>query len=102
MVPSFTTSPRSRRCCSSLAGGLVAAGLLLTGSAASAQTAPRGYDEQRSAAGASVVFLDDPMTAAGAGPVGALLTPRSSAARLGLLRPRTHFVAEMLKSVESL
>jgi hypothetical protein len=45
-------------------------------------------------------FEDDDLLAAGLGAMGAVLKVRKGAARVQLLRPRTHFVPEMLKSVE--
>lgn len=50
----------------------------------------------------SVTFKDDPMTAPGFDPHGPVIRVRPSAIRMLLLRPRTQFVTEMLKSVESL
>ncbi len=45
-------------------------------------------------------FKDDDLLGAGLGPMGSVLKVRKGAARVQLLRPRTHFVPEMLKSVE--
>ena len=45
-------------------------------------------------------FEDDDLLAAGLGPMGAVLTIRPNAGRQQLLRPRAHFVPEMLKSIE--
>ena len=60
------------------------------------------YLDQKDATGHSVVFKDDPMTAAGRDASGYVLTVRPGAARVGLLKPRVHFIVEMLKSIESL
>jgi len=56
---------------------------------------------QRHVAGESIYdFEDDDLLAAGLGPMGSTIVVRPGAARQQLLRPRTHFVPEMLKSVE--
>ena len=50
----------------------------------------------------SVVFKDDPLAASGYNPNDALIRVVPSPKRVMLLRPRTQFVQEMLKSVEAL
>ena len=47
-------------------------------------------------------FDDDPLNAGGFGPNDATIRVRPKAARTTLIRPRTSFVPEMLKSVENL
>lgn len=47
-------------------------------------------------------FEDDPLNAGGFGPNDATIRVRANAARTTLIRPRTSFVPEMLKSVEDL
>ncbi len=47
-------------------------------------------------------FTDDPLAAGGFGPNGSEIKVRVSAARVTLIRPRTSFVTEMLKSVENI
>lgn len=47
-------------------------------------------------------FEDDPLNAGGFGPNDATIRVRPKAARTTLIRPRTTFVPEMLKSVENL
>lgn len=47
-------------------------------------------------------FEDDPLNAGGFGPNDATIRVRPRAARTTLIRPRTSFVKEMLKSVENL
>ncbi len=47
-------------------------------------------------------FTDDPLAAGGFGPNDANIRVRVSAARVTLIRPRTSFVTEMLKSVENI
>lgn len=47
-------------------------------------------------------FEDDPLAAGGFGPNDATIKVRPKAARTTLIRPRTSFVPEMLKSVENI
>ena len=81
----------------------VAAGLsvFLMASASFAQaakeTAGGGGDE-----GYGYQFEDDPLAAGGFGPNDATIKVRPKAARTTLIRPRTTFVPEMLKSVENI
>lgn len=50
----------------------------------------------------SVTFIDDPLSALGNDSVIARIVVRPGAARTMLLRPRTSYVGEMLKSVEGM
>jgi hypothetical protein len=47
-------------------------------------------------------FSDDPLNAGGFGPTDATIRVRPGPVRTTLIRPRTSFVPEMLKSVENL
>ena len=47
-------------------------------------------------------FSDDPLSAGGFGPTDATIRVRPGPVRTTLIRPRTSFVPEMLKSVEDL
>jgi hypothetical protein len=47
-------------------------------------------------------FADDPLSAGGFGPTDATIRVRPGPVRRTLIRPRTSFVPEMLKSVENL
>ena len=47
-------------------------------------------------------FSDDPLNAGGFGPNDATIRVRPGPVRTTLIRPRTSFVPEMLKSVENL
>ncbi|MEO9143193.1 MAG: hypothetical protein ABI332_13035 [Polyangiaceae bacterium] len=47
-------------------------------------------------------FSDDPLSAGGFGPGDATIRVRPGPVRTTLIRPRTSFVPEMLKSVENL
>ncbi len=57
----------------------------------------KGGDE-----GYGYTFDDDPLNAGGFGPNDATIRVRPRAARTTLIRPRTSFVPEMLKSVENI
>lgn len=84
--------------------GLIAAAFVLTSASAFAQggggvksTAGGGKDE-----GYGYEFSDDPLAAGGFGPNDATIRVRPGPVRTTLIRPRTSFVPEMLKSVENL
>ncbi len=47
-------------------------------------------------------FADDPLSAGGFGPADATIRVRPGPVRTTLIRPRTSFVPEMLKSVENI
>jgi len=75
--------------------GLVAVAFLLAAPALMAQ-------EEGDGEGYGYEFEDDPLNAGGFGPNDATIRVRPKAARTTLIRPRTTFVPEMLKSVENL
>jgi hypothetical protein len=58
--------------------------------------------DQKTSDGYGYTFEDDPLNAGGFGPNDATIRVRPRAARTTLIRPRTSFVPEMLKSVENL
>ncbi|MFO0570218.1 MAG: hypothetical protein U0263_31540 [Polyangiaceae bacterium] len=58
--------------------------------------------EGKSDDGYGYTFDDDPLNAGGFGPSDATIRVRPRAARTTLIRPRTSFVPEMLKSVENI
>ncbi len=72
---------------------LVAVSLVMVAPGAMAQDEGDGYGYE---------FEDDPLNAGGFGPNDATIRVRPKAARTTLIRPRTTFVPEMLKSVENL
>jgi hypothetical protein len=81
-------------------GFLAAITLTLLASAALAQPkagAAKGKEE-----GYGYEFSDDPLNAGGFGPNDATIRVRPGPVRTTLIRPRTSFVPEMLKSVENL
>lgn len=89
--------------------GLVATFVLSTASVAFAQNAPGGGAATAKATGGGgkdegygYEFSDDPLAAGGFGPNDATIRVRPGPVRTTLIRPRTSFVPEMLKSVENL
>jgi len=88
--------------------GMVAVGLLLSASAFAQQPAAaggggagvKGSDSGKE--GYGYEFSDDPLSAGGFGPNDATIRVRPGPVRTTLIRPRTSFVPEMLKSVENL
>ena len=84
-------------------GVVAAAGVLFVASNAFAQVA-RTIEDAASGGeeGYGYEFGDDPLTAGGFGPNDATIRVRPGPVRRTLIRPRTSFVPEMLKSVENL
>ena len=89
------------------------AAVLLTSSLAVAQDKPAAADKPAAGgvkssekagkdAGYGYEFSDDPLNAGGFGPNDATIRVRPGPVRTTLIRPRTSFVPEMLKSVENL
>jgi hypothetical protein len=76
---------------------VAAIGVLLFASEAMAQ-GTKGKKED----GYGYEFSDDPLNAGGFGPNDATIRVRPGPVRTTLIRPRTSFVPEMLKSVENL
>lgn len=94
--------------------GLLAASLALLASQAMAQDAAGGAGGGGAAAAGAAgggsggsgdygyKFEDDPLSAGGFGPADATIRVRPGPVRTTLIRPRTSFVPEMLKSVENI
>ena len=96
-----------------MVGGLLAGTLLLLSVPSFAQGAPAAAP---AAAGGDATaaakpeggsdygykFEDDPLSAGGFGPADATIRVRPGPVRTTLIRPRTSFVPEMLKSVENI
>ncbi len=91
--------------------GILAAGFVMTAAASSFAQAPGAGGGAAAAkpAGAGgkedgygYEFSDDPLSAGGFGPNDATIRVRPGPVRTTLIRPRTSFVPEMLKSVENL
>ena len=90
-----------------LPGVLVAVSLLVLAAPAFAQDAPAGAGGGGGNAGGPAgdygyKFEDDPLSAGGFGPNDATIRVRPGPVRTTLIRPRTSFVPEMLKSVENI
>jgi hypothetical protein len=83
-------------------GGLVTVGVLSVTASAFAQDAPAGAGAGSPAGDYGYKFEDDPLSAGGFGPADATIRVRPGPVRTTLIRPRTSFVPEMLKSVENI
>jgi hypothetical protein len=81
--------------------GCVGLAMLWLGGVAAAQET-KETKESKTDDGYGYSFDDDPLNAGGFGPNDATIRVRARAARTTLIRPRTSFVPEMLKSVENL
>ena len=85
--------------------GLAAGAVLLVAASSWAQDAAGG-GSNAGGSGASgdygYKFSDDPLSAGGFGPADATIRVRPGPVRTTLIRPRTSFVPEMLKSVENI
>jgi hypothetical protein len=91
----------------SMKGAAAAAAIVFLWAAPSAYAQPTAtdavaYRTEATASGYRINFDDDPLAADGLGPIGARIAVMASASRATLIRPRTAFVAELLKSVEHL
>ncbi len=86
---------------SGLAALAVGAATLVLAPSVFAQGAAKAA-ESKSDEGYGYTFEDDPLNAGGFGPNDATIRVRPRAARTTLIRPRTSFVPEMLKSVENI
>jgi opacity protein-like surface antigen len=99
---------RQKRICAALIVGALASSVLLVPAVASAQnTKPAAAAAAAGAGGGKeegygYEFSDDPLSAGGFGPNDATIRVRPGPVRTTLIRPRTSFVPEMLKSVENL
>jgi hypothetical protein len=91
-----------------LIGGLALVAMGLVSGSSFAQDAPGGAGGAAAAGGAGgngdygYKFEDDPLAAGGFGPADATIRVRPGPVRTTLIRPRTSFVPEMLKSVENI
>lgn len=80
-------------------GWLVGLAVVAVAPSALAQKKPAAESSDE---GYGYTFEDDPLSAGGFGPNDATIRVRAKAARTTLIRPRTSFVPEMLKSVENI
>jgi hypothetical protein len=101
---------RTNKC---VLGGSVFAAFLLLASQSFAQAPAAGAGAAPAAGGDAAggsggngdygyKFDDDPLSAGGFGPADATIRVRPGPVRTTLIRPRTSFVPEMLKSVENI
>jgi hypothetical protein len=88
---------KSTRVSAAIAAGIF---MMLVAPLASAQT--KSTDAGKKDQGYGYEFSDDPLNAGGFGPNDATIRVRPGPIRTTLIRPRTSFVPEMLKSVENL
>jgi hypothetical protein len=84
-----------------LLSGLVVSALLMVSAQAFAQ-APAATGGEGGKGDYGYKFEDDPLSAGGFGPNDATIRVRPGPVRTTLIRPRTSFVPEMLKSVENI
>lgn len=82
--------------------GILAASIVAAASLTTLAASAQGIQESKTDDGYGYSFEDDPLNAGGFGPNDATIRVRARAARTTLIRPRTSFVPEMLKSVENL
>ena len=75
---------------------------MLAGGALAQEEAAAAGGGDKGGEGYGYEFDDDPLSAGGFGPNDATIKVRPKAARTTLIRPRTHFIPEMLKSVENI
>ena len=81
---------------------MVAVGVGMAVSLTTLMASAQAIQESKTDEGYGYSFDDDPLNAGGFGPNDATIRVRARAARTTLIRPRTSFVPEMLKSVENL
>jgi len=81
---------------------LVVLGGLMVSSAAMADPKKANAKESKGEQGYGYTFEDDPLAAGGFGPGDVTIKVRPKAARGSLTRPRTEFIAQMLKSIENI
>lgn len=82
----------------------VGAGILTSSAVGAAQDSHHSSTPRHSSVDDSYGFIfdDDPLSAGGLGAPGPLVVGMSHALRVTLIRPRTEFIAAMLKTVEKL
>src|SRR3954464_12944743 len=97
----MATSKRTKRVVGTVAG-LWGLRLRSRGGAQDGAVAKENPAGDKGGEGYGYEFSDDPLAAGGFGPNDATIKVRPKAARTTLIRPRTHFIPEMLKSVENI
>jgi hypothetical protein len=91
-----------RRTSKWLWGGFVATALLTVSVRSRAQDVANTKGDTGGQGDYGYKFEDDPLSAGGFGPADATIRVRPGPVRTTLIRPRTSFVPEMLKSVENI
>lgn len=86
----------------SIFGAFVVSVLVTTAASSWAQDAASTKAETGGSGDYGYKFDDDPLAAGGFGPSDATIRVRPGPVRTTLIRPRTSFVPEMLKSVENI
>jgi len=82
--------------------GFVSGSTLVLLVAMTANSFAQGAKESASDDGYGYEFEDDPLSAGGFGPNDSRIRVRRGAQRSTLIKPRTQFITELLKSVENL
>jgi len=85
-----------------LLAGFIASGLAVFAAPSYAQDATTTPGATGGSGDYGYRFDDDPLSAGGFGPADATIRVRPGPVRTTLIRPRTSFVPEMLKSVENI
>jgi hypothetical protein len=85
-----------------LLAGVFGGGLLLLSASSFAQDVKTTSGDTGGTGDYGYKFEDDPLAAGGFGPSDATIRVRPGPVRTTLIRPRTSFVPEMLKSVENI
>jgi hypothetical protein len=85
-----------------MVGLLAGVSVFMLAAGALAQDVKASEGGDKGGEGYGYEFDDDPLSAGGFGPNDATIKVRPKAARTTLIRPRTHFIPEMLKSVENI
>jgi hypothetical protein len=85
-----------------LVAGSLAGAFVLSAASSFAQDAKTTAGDTGGSGDYGYKFEDDPLAAGGFGPSDATIRVRPGPVRTTLIRPRTSFVPEMLKSVENI
>jgi hypothetical protein len=96
------TSKQTSKTSKWLVIGLTLGTVLSLATSSFAQDAPAGGGNGGAGGDYGYKFEDDPLSAGGFGPADATIRVRPGPVRTTLIRPRTSFVPEMLKSVENI
>lgn len=98
----MTRSIRAGLLAVAMGGAVVSTSVLAMAQGVKETPAAAGAGDKGGGEGYGYEFDDDPLAAGGFGPNDARIQVRQRAPKTTLIRPRTSFVPEMLKSVENL